>query len=74
MNEPAIYQIRVEGHLSDEWSEWFDDMSIDRKEDGTSVLTGPVADQSALHGLLVKIHGMALPLLSLQRIKPVEND
>ena len=74
MNEPAIYQIRVEGHLSDEWSEWFDDMSIDRKEDGTSVLTGPVADQSALHGLLVKIHGMALPLLSLQRVEPDGND
>ena len=74
MNEPAIYQIQVEGHLDDEWSEWFDGMLIDRKEDGTSVLTGPVADQSALHGLLVKIHGMALPLLSLQRIKPDGND
>ena len=74
MNEPAIYQIQVEGHLDDEWSEWFDGMSIDRKEDGTSMLTGPVADQSALHGLLVKIHGMVLPLLSLQRIKSDGND
>ena len=69
MNEPAIYQIRVAGHLGDEWSEWFDGMSIDRKEDGTSVLTGLVADQSALHGLLVKIHGMALPLLSLHQVE-----
>jgi hypothetical protein len=74
MHEPAIYQIRVEGHLDDEWSEWFDGMAIDRKEDGTSVLTGPVADQSALHGLLVKIHGMALPLLSLQRVESDGND
>jgi hypothetical protein len=49
-------------------------MSISREEDGTSVLTGPVTDQSALHGLLGKIHGMALPLLSLQRIKPGENN
>jgi hypothetical protein len=69
MNEPEVYEIRVEGHLDDEWAEWFDGLSITREEDGTSVLTGPIADQSALHGLLVKIHGMALRLLSLQRIK-----
>jgi len=68
MNEPEVYQIRVEGHLDDEWAEWFDGLSITREEDGTSVLTGPIADQSALHGLLVKIHGMAVRLLSLQRI------
>ena len=74
MNEAAIYQIRVEGHLDDELSEWFDGMSIDRQEDGTSVLTGPVPDQSALHGLLAKIHSLALPLLFLQRIDPGEND
>ena len=74
MGEPEIYQIRVEGHLDDEWTEWFDGMSILREEDGTSVLTGPVADQSALYGLLAKIHGMALPLLFFQRIKPDEND
>jgi hypothetical protein len=64
----------VKGHLGDEWSEWFDGMSIDQNEDGTSVLTGPVADQSALHGLLVKIHSMTLPLLSLQRVELDGND
>jgi hypothetical protein len=74
MSQPEIYQIRVEGHLGDEWAEWFDGVSIVREEDGTSVLTGPVTDQSALHGLLGKIHGMALPLLSVQRIEPDEND
>ena len=74
MNEPKIYRIRVEGHLDDEWTEWFEGMSILREEDGTSVLTGTVTDQSALHGLLAKIHGMALSLLSIQQIKPDEND
>ena len=74
MSQPEVYQVRVAGHLGDEWVEWFDGVSIRREEDGTSVLTGPVRDQSALYGLLSKIHGMALPLLSVQRIEPDEND
>ena len=74
MSQPEIYQIRVEGHLGDEWAEWFDGVSIVREEDGATVLTGPVKDQSALHGLLGKIHGMALPLLSVQRIIPDEKN
>jgi hypothetical protein len=74
MNEPEIYQIRVGGHLDDEWAEWFAGMTIVREEDGTSLLTGPVKDQSALQGLLLKIHDLALPLLSLQRIEPGVND
>ncbi len=74
MNEPEIYQIRVKGHLDNEWAEWFAGMAIVREEDGSSVLTGPVRDQSALQGLLLKIHDLALPLLSLQRIKPDANN
>ena len=68
MNETKVYEIRVEGHLDDEWSEWFGGLSIALEDDGTSVLTGPVTDQSALHGLLLKIHNMGLALISLQRI------
>jgi hypothetical protein len=74
MNEPEIYQIRVKGHLDDEWAEWFAGMTIVREKDGSSVLTGPVSDQSALQGLLLKIHDLALPLLSLKRIKPDTNN
>jgi len=68
MNETQVYEIRVKGHLDDEWSEWFGGLSITLEEDGASVLTGPVTDQAALHGLLLKIHNMGLPLISFRRI------
>jgi hypothetical protein len=68
MNETQIYEIRVKGHLDDEWSEWLGGMSIMLEEDGASVLTGPVTDQAALHGLLLKIHNMGLPLISFRCI------
>ena len=68
MNETKVYEIRVEGHLDDEWSEWLGGLSIVLEEDGTSVLTGPVTDQAALHGLLLRIHDMGLPLISFRRI------
>ena len=67
-NETEVYEIRVEGHLDDEWSEWLGGLSIALQEDGSSVLTGPVTDQSALQGLLLKIHNMGLPLISFRRI------
>jgi hypothetical protein len=63
--EPVRYRIRIDGHLEQRWSEWFDEMSLSRETDGTTVLTGPVADQSALHGLLQMIRDLGLPLLSV---------
>jgi hypothetical protein len=76
MGEKTVYEIRVEGHLDDEWSEWLGGLSITREEDGTSVLTGPVTDQSALQGLLLKIHNMGLALVSFQRVgaRPGKDD
>jgi hypothetical protein len=68
MGETKVYEIRVEGHLDDEWSEWLGGLSIALVEDGTSMLTGPVTDQSALQGLLLKIHNMGLALISFQRV------
>jgi len=65
-----IYQIKVEGHLDSSWSEWFDGLIITYEEDSTTVLVGPVADQPALHGLLTKIRNLALPLVSVNRVKP----
>ena len=67
MRKPEIYCIRVEGHLSNEWSDWFGGMALKQLPDGTTLLTGPVADQSALHGLLLKLHNMGLSLIACDR-------
>jgi hypothetical protein len=63
--EPGRYEIRVKGHLADHWAAWFDGMTLTRQADGTTVLRGPVADQSALHGLLRKVSDLGLPLDSV---------
>ena len=63
--EPDRYEIRVKGHLADRWAAWFDGMAVTRQADGTTVLDGPVADQSALHGLLRKVSDLGLPLVSV---------
>ncbi len=68
--ESQVYQIRIKGHLDNSWSEWFAGLSMTREEDGTTVLTGPVADQPALHGLLIKIRDLGLPLVSVNHIEP----
>jgi hypothetical protein len=63
--EQRTYQIVVAGHLGHQWSEWFEGLSITHGNDGTTVLAGLVADQAALHGLLVKIRNLGLPLISI---------
>ena len=63
--EPDRYEIRVKGHLADRWAAWFDGITLTRRPDGTTVLDGPVADQSALHGLLRKVSDLGLPLVSV---------
>ena len=65
--EPAFYEIRVKGHLDSHWSAWFDGMAVTTEENGETILTGPIRDQPALHGLLIKIRDLGLPLLSVQR-------
>jgi hypothetical protein len=65
--QPTIYQIRVEGHLDGEWSDWFTGLTVRLEEDGTTLLSGAVADQAALHGLLRRIRDLGLPLLSVDR-------
>ncbi len=59
------YAIRVRGALDPAWSSWFEGMSIRSDQPGESVITGPVADQAALHGLLTKIRDLGLPLISI---------
>jgi hypothetical protein len=72
--ESQVYQVRIRGHLNGSWSEWFEGASITQEEDGTTVLTGPVADQPALHGLLVRIRDLGLPLLSVNCVQPKEGE
>jgi hypothetical protein len=64
------FQIKVEGHLSGQWTEWFEGLTITLQDNGTTLLTGPVLDQAALHGLLKKVRDLGLPLLSVMRVTP----
>lgn len=66
----AIYEIRIKGHLSDRWADWFEGMTFAHESDGTTALCGPLADQTALHGLLNGIRDLGLVLISVQQISP----
>lgn len=68
-NQPLVYQIRIKGHLSQQWKEWFDGLTITWEEDGNTLLSGPVADQAALHGILKRIRDLGAPLLSVNSSK-----
>jgi hypothetical protein len=61
-------QITIKGHLDNHWSAWFDNMTISNEADGAAVLCGPLADQAALHGVLIKIRDLGLPLLAVATI------
>ena len=70
LDQPMVYQIRIEGHLGPRWTERFGGMTITREDNGDSLLTGPVVDQAALHGLLRKVRDLGMPLISAVRVKP----
>ncbi len=70
LDEPMVYQIRVKGHLGPQWSEWFGGLSITLEDGGDTLLTGPVVDQAALHGLLRKVRDLGMPLISAIRVEP----
>ena len=63
-----VYEIRVEGHLGDSWSPWFEGMAIRHEESGATVLRGSLVDQTALHGVLIKIRDLGLPLVTVKRV------
>jgi len=68
-DKQAVYQIRVKGNLDRKWSDWFDGLAIMPQADDETLLSGPVADQAALHGLLGKIRDLGLPLLLVKRME-----
>ena len=68
--QPMIYQIRIKGHLGRHWTDWFEGLTITLEEDGDTLLTGPVGDQAALHGLLKKVRDLGIPLVS---VSPLEH-
>jgi hypothetical protein len=61
----TYYHVRIKGHLDSHWSAWFDKMTISNEANGEAVLCGPLPDQAALHGVLIKIRDLGLPLLAL---------
>jgi hypothetical protein len=65
--EPMIYQIRLQGHLSRQWADWFGGVTITLQDNGETLLTCPVVDQAALYGLLRKVRDLGLPLISVTR-------
>jgi hypothetical protein len=72
--KPQVYQIRIKGHLGHQWTEWFEGLSITLTDNGETLLTGPLIDQAALHGVLKKVRDLALPLVSVNRLKPSQED
>ena len=73
-HEPGYYEIRIMGHLDDRWADWFEGMTITLETNGETRLTGPVADQSALYGLLRKVRDLGVRLISVNRIELGQTD
>jgi hypothetical protein len=69
-----VYQIRIKGHLDSQWTDWFEGMTITLEENGNTLLTGPVVDQAALHGLLKKVRDLGMPLVSVSPVEPGQTD
>ena len=72
--QPMVYQIRIKGHLGHQWTDWFGGLIITLEDDGDTLLTGPVVDQAALHGLLKKVRDLGMPLVSVNPIEPGQSD
>jgi hypothetical protein len=69
-SQPVVYQIRIEGHLGQRWTNWFEGMIITLEDNGDTLLTGAVIDQAALFGLLKKVRDLGMPLISVIRLTP----
>ena len=72
--QSLVYQIRVKGHLGYQWADWFEGLTITIEDNGDTLLTGPVVDQAALHGLIKKVRDLGIPLISVIRLNPVQKE
>jgi hypothetical protein len=68
MEKPTQYTIRIEGHLSASWAPWFEGLEIRHEQSGETVLSGTLVDQTALHGVLMRIRDLGLPLVAVSRL------
>jgi hypothetical protein len=73
-DESMVYQIRIGGHLSGQWADWFGGLTITLEDNGDTLLTGRVVDQAVLYGLLRKVRDIGLPLISVNPVEPGEID
>ena len=73
-DKPVVYQIRIKGHLDPKWVVWFEGLTLTLEENGDTLLTGPVTDQAALHGLLRKVRDLGMPLISVTVIESDQAD
>src|SRR6266702_4151313 len=72
--QPTVYQIRIKGHLGRQWTDLFGGLTITLEDNGETLLTGPVVDQAALHGVLRKVRDVAMPLLSVVCVTPGQDE
>jgi hypothetical protein len=68
------YEIRLSGHLHERWAAWFDGLTVAHRDDGTTVIGGPIADQAALHGLLQRVRDLGLPLISVTELDSTDHE
>jgi hypothetical protein len=73
-DQPMVYEFKIKGHLGSQWADWFGDLTISLTDNGETLLTGLVVDQSALHGLLKKVRDLGMPLISVNRVKSDQTD
>ena len=73
-DQRIVYQIRIKGHLGSQWTNWFEGLTVTLEEEGSTLLSGPVVDQSALHGILKKIRDLGMPLLSVNSVETGTQD
>jgi hypothetical protein len=73
LHKPEIFEIRIKGHLDDRWKSWFEGLTLALEDNGNTLLTGMVADQAALHGLLKKVWNLGMPLISVNSVKPSQS-
>ena len=69
-SQAMVYQIRVKGNLDSQWTDWFGGLTVTMEDNGETLLTGPVVDQAALHGLLKKVRDLGMPLVSVVSVVP----